>query len=173
MSFQKDLQDAFSNLKKRAVSTFPATVLSVDIDEGTCVVEANDLEYTEVRLASVIDDSNNKFFIFPKVQSSVLVSPINEDELQLYVEVYGEIDRLSLKIESTELDIDQAGFKFNREGENLKEVMNDLISEFGKLCDELSKVVVSIGVTPNVPVINQIKAKATIDVKERLNKILK
>ena len=57
----------------------------------------------------------------------------------------------------TEFTFDASGFQFNRDGENLKEVLNTFQEGFGRLCDELSKVVVSIGVSPDVPAITQIK----------------
>ena len=92
---EKELHSAFRKLKQRDVDTFPVKVLSVDKSAGTCKVTDDELEYTDVRLSAVIDGNDKKFYLFPKVGSSVLVSPINEDLKNLYVEAYSEIDGIS------------------------------------------------------------------------------
>jgi hypothetical protein len=124
---ENELQEAFRKLKKRDVDTFPVKVLSVDKEKGTCKVSDDELEYTDVQLSSVIDANNKKFFLFPKVGSSVLVSPINEDVHRLYVEAYSEIESLELNIENVKFQIDQDGFLLKKENENLKKLMSDLI----------------------------------------------
>lgn len=172
MSKDKEIQDAFKQLGSREVDTFVATVIAVQKDKGTCTVADADLEYTDVQLSAVLESSKQCLYVFPKVGSKVLVSPISEDLHRLYVEVVSEVESISGTIGTSEFVIDKNGYNINREGENLQTVLDDFIAEFGKLCDELSKVVVSIGVTPNVPVINEIKNTTTTTIKERLNKIL-
>lgn len=124
---EKELQDAFRNLKKRDVDTFPAVVLSVDKANGTCKVSDGDIEYTNVQLCAVIDGNNDKFFLFPKISSSVLVSPINEDIHRLYVEAFSEVESLELNIQNVKFQIDQDGFLLKKQNENLKKLMSDLI----------------------------------------------
>lgn len=172
MSREKEIQDAFERLKQRGVETFVATVTKVQKDTGICSVTDGELEYTDVQLSAVIDADKQKVCVFPKVGSKVLVSPISEDLHRLYVEVVSEVESITGIIETTEFTISNKGYNISRDGENLKEVLNDFIGEFGKLCDELSKVVVSIGVTPNVPAITAIKNNAETVIKKRLNNIL-
>ena len=83
---ENELTEAFRRLKKRDVDTFPAVVVSVDKEQGTCVISADGLELPDVQLSAIIDGSDKKLYLFPKVGSSVLVSPINEDLHRLYVE---------------------------------------------------------------------------------------
>ncbi|NHN26753.1 hypothetical protein FIA58_013795 [Flavobacterium jejuense] len=128
MEYDKELQDAFRNLGKRDVDTFPADVVSVDKIKGTCNVTDDNLTFTNVRLSSVIDRNNKKFFLFPKVGSSVLVSPINEDLKNLYVEEYSEIESLELVISTVEFKVDQDGFLLKKENETLKKLIEDLIT---------------------------------------------
>jgi hypothetical protein len=123
----KELEDAFRKLKKRDVDTFPAKVLSVDKEKGTCKITDDEIEYTEVQLSSVIDGNNKKFYLFPKVGSSVLVSPINEDLHRLYVEAYSEIESLSIVVETVTFQMDSMGFLLKKENETLKALMVDLI----------------------------------------------
>ena len=172
MSFDLEIQKALEHLKKRDVYCFIATVMEVDKTNGICKIDDGELEYTDVRLSAIIDGNDQKCFVFPKVGSTILVEPINEDIKQLYVSKYSEVESINGLIENTSFLIDKDGFNIARDGENLQTVLNDWQAEFGKLCDELNKVVVSIGVTPNVPVITQIKNKVTVDIKDRLNTIL-
>lgn len=127
MSLEKELQNALKGLTTRKVTTFPAEVISVDKASGTCSVKTSDLEFTDVRLASVTNAQAERFYLFPKVGSSVLVSPIDEDLHALYVEMYSEIEDCYLKIEKTELQIDKDGFLLKKENETLKKLMSDLI----------------------------------------------
>jgi hypothetical protein len=124
---EKELQDAFRKLKKRDVDTFPVKVISVDKEKGTCKVSDGELDYTDVQLSSVIDANKSKFYLFPKVGSSVLVSPINEDVHRLYVEAYAEIESLDLTIQSVQFKVDKTGFLLKKENETLKQLMVDLI----------------------------------------------
>lgn len=172
MSRSKEIQDAFGQLKKRSVETFVATVVEVQKGVGTCTVNDGELEYTDVQLSAVVDSNKQKLLVFPKVGSKVLVSPISEDLHRLYVEVASEVESIRGKIGTSEFMVSTDGYNINRKGENLQTVLDDFIGEFGKLCDELAKVVVSIGVTPNVPNIQQIKNTATATIKKRLNNIL-
>ncbi|SCY94790.1 tudor domain-containing protein [Flavobacterium caeni] len=141
MDPEKELADAFRALKKRDVDTFPAIVVSVDKEEGTCVVSDEELEYTDVQLAAVVDGNGNRFFLFPKVDSHVLVSPIMEDLKRLYIEAYSEIESLDLKIEGVQFQIDKDGFLLKKENETLKKLVADLIGA----CKAMSFTVATTG----------------------------
>lgn len=123
----KELADAFRELKKRGVDTFAVTVVSVDKTQGTCVVNDGEIDYTDVQLSAIIDGSNQKFLLFPKVESSVLVSPIMEDLHRLYVEAYSEIEEFQLIINNCQLIINKDGFLLKKENETLKKLMADFI----------------------------------------------
>lgn len=158
MSLDKEIQDAFQQLKGGSSENniFPATVKSVDKEKGTCEVNDGDLDYTDVRLSAVIDSNDNKLYIFPVVGSSVLVSMIDGLE-NLFVNKCSDVEEFYLKTKTAELHVSAAGFKIDREGENLKKVLNDYI-------DEVNKIIVVQGTSINVA--------ATTVIKQRLNKIL-
>ncbi len=122
-----DIQYALKQLKTRSVDTFPASVVSVDKTEGTCTVDDGTIEYTDVRLSASIEENGKRFYLFPKVGSSVLVSPILENLETLYIEYFSEIDELSLKTENIELKINNDGFLLKKENETLKKLMADFI----------------------------------------------
>ncbi|WP_185284971.1 hypothetical protein [Elizabethkingia anophelis] len=118
-----------------------------------------------------MENKSNQLLTFPKVNSIVTIGiyPTNSSAVILSV---SEVDKIYFRNEKTEFTFDASGFQFNRDGENLKEVLNNFQEGFGQLCDELSKVVVSIGVSPDVPAIQQIKNDIVNKNREALNKIL-
>lgn len=130
---KKELQDAFRMLQKRGVDTFPAKVISVDKNKGTCVVSDDEIQYTDVQLSSVVNANKNKFYLFPAVGSSVLVSPINEDIKRLYVESYSEIESLDLKIKTVQFKVSESGFLLKKENETLKGLVSDLLTAVGNM----------------------------------------
>ena len=129
----KELQKAIGELKKRGVSTFPATVLSVDKANGTCTVNDGELEYTDVLLSAQMAENGKRFYLFPKVNSWVMISPIQEDLNRLYVEFYSEIEAFDLQIEETRIHIDTNGFLLKKQNETLKKLMVDLLQEIQKM----------------------------------------
>lgn len=133
MSIDKKLQDAFKNLVGRKVGTFPAKVISINKDEGTCVVDDGELEYASIALSATVEENSKRFFLYPKVGSYVLVSPINEDIHRMYVEFFSEIEDFDLQIENSQLEIDKDGFLLKKENETLKKLMVDLLQEIQKM----------------------------------------
>jgi len=129
----KALQDAFRQLSKRGVDTFPAKVILVNKEKGTCVVNDGDLEYTDVQLSATIEDNGKRFFLFPKVGSFVLVSPINEDIHRLYVEFFSEIEELDFQTEKSQIKINDEGFLLKKEDETLAKLMSDLLKEIQRM----------------------------------------
>ncbi len=127
------LQEAFKNLVGRKVDTFAAEVISVDKNEGTCVVSNGEIEFTDVALSATVQDGGKRFYIFPKVGSFVLVSPIAEDIHRLYVEFFSEVESIDLKIEGVQMQIDNSGFLLKKENETLKKLMVDLLQEIQKM----------------------------------------
>jgi hypothetical protein len=146
MSKDKQIQDAFAKLLERDAVTFSAVVVSVDKEKGTCIVSADKLEY-KVRLASVINDSKEKFFLYPKLKSKVLVAPIEEDIHQLHVIKYGDIEQLRLRIGATDFCIDEAGFNFKKENESLRSLILELI-------DGIKKMKFTTNMGPTIKLIN-------------------
>lgn len=128
MSIDRALQQALKNLGKRATPTLSVEVVSVNKEKGTCRVFEDGLEF-EVRLASVINEDKNRFYLFPKVGSSVLIAPIEEDINRCHVVGYSEIESFSFCTEQTEFQIDQNGFLLKRNETNFKTLLNELLTE--------------------------------------------
>lgn len=159
----KTLQDAFRQLGKRGVDTFPAKVVSVDKEKGTCVVNDGDIDYTDVQLSATIEDNGKRFFLFPKVSSFVLVSPINEDIHRLYVEFFSEVEELNFETEKSQIKINDEGFLLKKENETLAKLMSDLLQEIQKM-----KFTTNAG--PTVKLINRLKFE---EIENRFKSFLK
>lgn len=158
-----ELLQAMRNFKKRDIDTFPGEVVSVDKDKGTCVVLADGLEYQNVQLSSIIDGSAEKFYLFPKTGSSVLMSPINEDVHRMYVESYSQLESLDMTIGDVRFQADADGFLLKKENETLKALMQDLITAIKAMKFT----------TNNGPTINLINRPQFEAMEDRFNQFLK
>ncbi|MCT4314846.1 hypothetical protein HZP15_06765 [Elizabethkingia anophelis] len=161
---------------KHLLNRFPlvidtAIVQSIEGEKCHVISEKTKIDYWDCSINAVIENKDNKLLTYPKINSIVTIGiyPTNNQAVILSV---SEVDKIYFRNEKTEFTFDASGFQFNRDGENLKEVLNTFQEGFGRLCDELSKVVVSIGVSPDVPAITQIKNDIVNKNKEALNKIL-
>ncbi|MDR0559129.1 MAG: hypothetical protein LBG92_03100 [Prevotellaceae bacterium] len=120
---------------------FVATVISANIDARTCTVEADGMTSEDVRLQAAASDGEAQFLTVPKTGSDVLVADLTGDRSCLSVVAFTEIE--AVKIQAA--------------GENLAKILSDFI-------DEVAKIIVVQGTSPNVPALQQIK--------QRLNKII-
>jgi hypothetical protein len=127
---------------ERRPALFVAEVLAVDEAARTCEVGADGARWTGVRLRGLSKDEDTQMLVLPKVGSDIVVADVSADRTCLIAVGWTEIE----------------GIKIDVGGENLARVLSDLV-------DEVAKIVVIVGTTPNVPVLQQIK--------QRINKILK
>lgn len=173
MGKDKDIHKALKQWNSPSEAVFIATVTQVNkTDKTVSVIDNDELDYDDVRLTSVINDKNS-VVQYPVLGSTVLVCKIGNDDNTLFVSAMSEVDSIAGTIATTEFNIDKEGFELKRNEENLKTVLNDQITEFGKLCDEVSKIVVMQGTSPNVAAITAIRLQVTTEIKQRLNTILK
>lgn len=132
MSIDRELQQGFRNLGQRTTPTLSVEVVSVDKTKGVCRVFEDGLEF-EVRLASVINENKNRLYLFPKIGSSILIAPIEEDINRYHIIGYSEIESLYLGIEQTEFLVNNEGFLLKKEEETLAKLMSDLLQEIQKM----------------------------------------
>lgn len=131
----------------------------VKITGTSCEVAREHLpELLDVRLDAVVGDFKNYFTVYPKIGSEVLVVTIENNPQETAIVKYTEIDKVAIKIDAFDFEVDKKGLSIKNEGEDFKMIINDLI-------DELNKILVIQGNTINVPAMNAIK--------KRFNKVLK
>ena len=148
-----------------------AKVKSVNETKATCILEDEDgQEIQDVRLRPVLNGKKS-FIQIPKVGTFVLAIRIEDDDDWMVI-ACDEFTKVKIQIGELKFELETEGVRITNKGENLKTVLNEFQDKFGELCEEVSKIVVSIGVTPNVPVIMQIKQEVEVTNKNKLNKIL-
>jgi hypothetical protein len=162
----ESLQNALASFVKSKikVTIFPATVLAVDEMEGTCTVNDGDIELYDVRLKALIDTSLQRVLVIPKVESSVLVANIGNSENAFLVLSVSEVQKIVGQIGTTKFDLDNGGCHLERNGQDLKVILNDLFDELAQ-----SQVITPAGNGTFLPstITNLIALKA------RLNQILR
>tara|TARA_R110002051_G_scaffold297564_2_gene363984 strand:+ start:37718 stop:38185 length:468 start_codon:yes stop_codon:yes gene_type:complete len=153
------IKAVIERIVKEAVvlTVLPGSV--VKVENETCTVESDHdtTDYFEVSFNALVENKNDRIQLTPKLNSKVVlgVFPNGKDAVLLS---YSEVEKVYLKIESTEFEADADGYSVKRNNEDLKTVLNDYI-------DEVNKIIVVNGTTINVA--------ATTEIKERLNQILK
>lgn len=134
------------------------SVKSLDQGNDTCTVERDDApKLFKVRLNAVLDDIANKTVVYPAVGSKVLCAIIGNDKKEATIIKYSEIDSVATKIGDTNYLVDTNGYKIQRGDNNLKQLLNDVISE-------IQKIIVVQGTSPDVAALEEIK--------EKINKVL-
>lgn len=162
--------DLLNNLSKEhvKVQTCWAKVKSINWDARTMVVigVTDDLEYYDTSLGL------GSYYRKPVVGSLCLIGIINNQDAATFLIDAEQVEEGYFVSDKTSFTFRKEGFIIESNGESFKEVLNDLHEQIGKLADEVSKIVVSIGTGPNVPQIAIIKNEITTTIKDRLNKIL-
>ena len=101
-AIKRKIQELFTGDEQ----VFPVTIKEVNEDDFTCTVLFDDeLEYTDVRLRSLVDQDKQGFCFIPAVGSMVMVGRIANSE-QLYVALFSEVDKVLLSSGSLEMTID-------------------------------------------------------------------
>lgn len=129
MSTFEQIRLGFQEMAKEqgpAVSNI-AKVKSVDESKALCVLEDEDgQEILDVRLRPVLSD-NKSFILVPKVGSYVLAVRVEDDDDWMIIAA-DEVTKVGYYIGNTIIEIDAAGFLFQKENETLKKIMIDLIA---------------------------------------------
>lgn len=81
----------------------------------------------DVRFHAVLDTVNNVIKIKPKVGSVVLVGLIENSPVDAFIISFSEIEKVSVKLDSTFLEVSKDGIKAERNGQNVKTVLIDTI----------------------------------------------
>jgi hypothetical protein len=131
MDVQSDLHQALKGLfdRHKKVTVFPGEIVSVDEGENTCVVNDGDIEIYDVRLKALIDTYDQNIVLIPAVGSSVLVCNIGHSENAFAVILASEVEKVVGKIGTTEFLVDSSGYMIKKGSENLKTILNDLITD--------------------------------------------
>lgn len=154
MTKQEQIREAFKALAERLgpSGTLLGTVTAVNADEFTCVITDDDsgVEYPDIRLRPVLDEKES-ITVFPKVGTWALATRIENDEDWMVIAV-GEADKWRMVIGTTLVEQDSTGLLIKKGTDSLRDVLSSFI-------DEVAKIVVLQGTSPDVAALTQIKEK--------------
>lgn len=162
MSWEKQLQDAFGRMSAGGEHVFAATVTAVDKDKGTCDVNDGDLDLTGVRLSAAVIERESWFYLFPAVDSTVLISTLGGKLENLAVVAVSDVEEIYIKHDTTEIIANADGLHVERDNEDLAKLI-------GLLIDEINKITVPTGVGPSGTPVN---AAAFGQLKQKFAKII-
>lgn len=98
------IQEAIKKLAQDAkpITTYPATVISVDESNYTCELEKSDnsLKVYGVRLRAQIVVSNNGVRLIPKVGSVVFAAIVNDDIRFTYIAQYADLEKVRIQADT-------------------------------------------------------------------------
>jgi hypothetical protein len=143
------------------MSTLLGEVVSVDEDELTCELVADEIEIYDVRLRPVIN-GNESVTIFPTVGSWVLALRIENDEDWMVIAT-DTIDKYRITTGTQVFEMDGSKFLIKNAGDDLKTMMDDLFNAILAM-----KFTTNTGVT-----IELINATAFETLKTRFENLLK
>lgn len=144
-----------------------ATVKEVDWDKKTMTATGllDDLDYQDVLLGL------GSYYRYPTVGSKCLIGVIENKPASVFLldcESFQEDQTIS---GDTVMQVKESGFVFKKGDLSLRSQLIDLIDETNNINKELQKVVVAVGVTPNVPSLIQIHTKLE-SVKDKIKQII-
>ena len=148
------------------VQTHWGKVEAVDWSGKTCTVVGveGDLPFYDVLLGL------GSFYRKPTKGGLCLLGILGEGQSDAFLIEAEAFDQAVWYSGQSALTLKTDGFTLKQGDESLKQVLNDWQDALGALCDQVSKIVVSQGVSPDVVALAQIKQSVTQGLKKRLNR---
>lgn len=145
-----------------------------EVEGDTCHIESQTTEkdYFDCRINAIEKNEGDRFKITPKKDSSVVFGVFKGTDKAIVISV-SEVEKIEAVIDSTDFLIDKDGYQIIRDGNNLKDVLKNGFINQNKLNQEVQKILVSIGTSPNVPSLNTIKENTETEVINKILTILK
>jgi hypothetical protein len=173
VELEQIIQEVVKNISARIQIKTVSWGVVTEVTETTCTVERDNAPTLHNVLLNAIDDDLQSYVtVYPKLGSNVLVGIVENLTTEAVVLKCSEVEKVTVKIGNQTLFLNQDGWKFNSSSDNLYTVMSDFISQFQKLADEVNKIKVAIGTSPDTAAIVKIRNEAG-KINKRMNTILK
>jgi hypothetical protein len=117
----------------------------VEVQGNSCIVSFSGIKKDDVRLKASLDKSKEGFRIYPKKESFVLVSAIENSIENLLVIAVDEVEKISVKIEDSFVTYSLEEFSANL-GKGKLELKNNDIS-LKKLLNDVLNMIKNLKVT--------------------------
>lgn len=153
MGYEEQIRQRLKEFCKSPKATMLGTVKSVQASDFTCVLydEDTDLEYNDIRLRPTLDEKES-MTLFPKVGTWCLAVRIEEDDDWVAI-AFGEIDKVRIVVGTAIIEQDATGLLVKKGADTLRDVLTGFI-------DEVMKIVVLQGTSPNLVALAELKVKA-------------
>lgn len=153
--FQQFLDKTMST---RAVRTIGLGIATQITDASCTVVRDGQPELFDVRFHATETKPGSRHVMIPAEGSSVLYGIMDNQQVEACILMCSEVDKVLMNVGGAKYELDETGHLIQVGNDRLSKVLSDLI-------DEISKIIVINGRSPNVPALKIIK--------EKVNKILK
>jgi hypothetical protein len=173
LQLEQAIQETVKNISgKNQIKTVSWGIVT-EITETTCTVERDNApELYDVLLNAADDDLRSYVTVYPKLGSNVLIGIVENLNTEAVILKCSEVEKVKVKIGGQTLVLDESGWNINSSSDNLYAVLSDYIKQFQKLTEEINKIKVAIGTSPDVVMITAISKEAG-KINQRLNTILK
>lgn len=164
------MDEIIKELIEKQIPVFIDVAKVTAIENDVCDVTSltTDKDFFNCRLNAIETNTDNKLILKPEVGSTVVIGVFKGTEKAVILK-FSKVAELNYVQDSTKFKIDANGFEIEREGLNLQSILKQIAINQNKLNQELQKVVVAIGVTPDVASLNLIKQ----DNEQRINDLIK
>lgn len=157
------MTDVFQNFLDKTMSSRAVRTIGVgiatQITDASCTVERDGQpSLYDVRFHATETKPGSRHVMIPAEGSSVLYGIIDNQQVEACILMCSEVDKVVMNVGSAKYELDRTGHLIQVDNDKLSKVLSDLI-------DEVSKIIVINGRSPNVAALSLIKTK--------INKILK
>lgn len=126
---------------------------AIEINENNCtVLRDGQPELLDVRFHATEDTPGSRIVEIPADQSSVIFAIIDNQETEAVILKCSEVQKVLMKVGELEYHIDESGVMIKYEDDTLGNVL-------GKVIDEVNKIIVVNGRSPDVVALNQLKVE--------------
>lgn len=164
------MDEIIKELIEKQIPVFIDVAKVTAIDNDVCDVTSltTDKDFFKCRLNAIETNTENKLVLKPEVGSTVVIGVFKGTEKAVILK-FSKVAELNYAQDTTKFKIDANGFEIEREGLNLQSILKQIAINQNRLNQELQKVVVAIGVTPDVASLKLIKQ----DNEQRINDLIK
>ena len=173
LQLEQTIKEVVKNVSVRNQIKTISWGIVTEITETTCTVERDNAPVLyDVLLNAADDDLQSYVTVYPKLGSNVLIGIVDNLNTEAVILKCSEIEKIKIKTGQQTLELSKNGWYINSSSDNLYTVFSDYIRQFQKLTEEINKIKVDKGTSPDVIKITAIGEEVG-KINRRLNTILK
>ena len=147
----REIEEYFKSAFEKFKTVNVSVGVAINVKETSCDIERADSVTLLDAKFSILEETETYARIIPKEGSNVLFA-FADDRPEAYILSCSEVERVEVKIGTTEHILQADGHTIKKGNENLAKILEDFMQE-------LQNVIVVQGTTPNIPAIEAIKTR--------------